>query len=303
MPLRAMSKLRFPCPSALLHLSSRGWGGDGRGRPRGTSDPLRPIGSPTTQMAYGHKTEHGCGSVHRWCCTPRMDAPTHASPGTRGCVWIPCAAGVSSSPGRARPGSETVNAAAVPPRSPRCRPPRRRALEAVHVDAEAGAVVDGGGAQSASTQAAMQKQLFFSKIIGLLNPSSMAAWTVSRQGRRHVTPRSRRACPSHNAGRTGILSHGWHEGRKALRGGQEPFAVDTHAAGRCFKEPVGHRPSRPAERTPAKNSHLRIRRGSPMSIYAEPAGGGELGLDAGTPDGEVGVLRVVGPNCPNEMAC
>lgn len=165
MPLRAMSKLRFPCPSGLLHLSPRGWGGDGRGRPLGTSDPLRPIGSPTMpvrtpcptapsaaervrlkKMAYGHKTEHGCGSVHRWCCTPRMDAPTHASPGTRRCVWIPCAADVSSSPRRARPGSETVNAAAVPPRSPRCRPPRRRALEAVHVDAEAGAVVDGGGA-------------------------------------------------------------------------------------------------------------------------------------------------------------
>ena len=67
----------FPVQVASCTGHCGGWGGDGRGRLRGTSEPLRPIGSPAApvrtpcpiapsaaervrlkKMAYGHKTEH-----------------------------------------------------------------------------------------------------------------------------------------------------------------------------------------------------------------------------------------------------
>ncbi|WP_234333782.1 hypothetical protein [Streptomyces viridochromogenes] len=68
------------------------------------------------KMAYGHKNEHRLrvrAQVVLHAERGRSDAciVTHASPGRRGSMWAPCAAGVAGSPRRACPGSKTVNAA------------------------------------------------------------------------------------------------------------------------------------------------------------------------------------------------
>lgn len=127
---------------ALLHRSVRGLG---RGRLRGTSDPLRPIGSPAMpvrtpcptapsaaervrlkKMAYGHKTEHRL--------RVRAQVAPHAARGrSNACAARETGLHVDTvRRWRGRfaqaglPGSKTVNAAAVPPRSHRCGPPRSR---------------------------------------------------------------------------------------------------------------------------------------------------------------------------------
>ncbi|BDM67099.1 hypothetical protein HEK616_05860 [Streptomyces nigrescens] len=70
-------EVAFSLPKCPRAPAISGAGGDGRGRLRGTSDPLRPIGSPAMpvrtpcpigpsaaervrlkKMTYGHKTEH-----------------------------------------------------------------------------------------------------------------------------------------------------------------------------------------------------------------------------------------------------